>query len=227
MQPAALAVYLLYGRHGRYLIDKRGKVAAAGAPSTSAEWRVTGTARRGFRITNLSTKRKLRVIFVRARKCARYPEAQVDGRGRPFAGPSPGATVKGTMEGHAHITAFELFGGDWHCGRPWHPFGAPYALPADCSRYQQGSNGEFEAFLDFGGPNRPSDMHGWPTFRRWPSPTSLAEEGDYYTAVERAWKAGLRVFVTQLVDNEALCDVMTTRHNSARTRGISSAPPSW
>ena len=37
------------------------------------------------------------------------------------------------MEGHAHITAFDFIGGDFHCGRPWHPFGAPYALPADCS----------------------------------------------------------------------------------------------
>src|SRR5437588_152784 len=96
---------------------------------------------------------------------------------------------------------------------PWHPFGAPSALPADCSPYQQGANGAVEAFLDFGGPTRPSDMHGWPTFREWPGPTRLAEEGDYYTAIERAWKAGMRVMVTQLVDNEALCSVMTKKHN--------------
>src|SRR3989440_4916748 len=56
-------------------------------------------------------------------------------------------------------------------------------------------------------------MHGWPTFREWPGPTRLAEEGDYYTAIERAWKAGMRVMATQLVDNEALCSVMTTKHN--------------
>jgi hypothetical protein len=117
------------------------------------------------------------------------------------------------MEGHAHITAFEFFGGDWHCGRPWSPYGAPTALPASCAPYQQGANGEVESFLDFGGANRPSDMHGWPTFRRWPSPTSLAEEGDYWTGIERAWKAGLRVLVTNLVDNEALCSLMTKRHN--------------
>jgi hypothetical protein len=39
------------------------------------------------------------------------------------------------------------------------------------------------------------------------------EEGDYYTGIERAWKAGLRVLATMLVDNEALCTVMTTKHN--------------
>ena len=56
-------------------------------------------------------------------------------------------------------------------------------------------------------------MHGWPTFVDWPSPTALAEEGDYYTGIERAWKAGLRLMVTDLVDNEALCSLMTTSHN--------------
>ena len=44
-------------------------------------------------------------------------------------------------------------------------------------------------------------------------PTDLAEEGDYYTGIKRAWMAGLRVMVTQLVDNEALCELMTTRRN--------------
>ncbi len=213
MQPSTLAVYLLYGRHGRYLIDRGKSVEAVSHPSTLAQWRVKGAANHGFTIRNMHTRRKLAVSFVRASNCLVFPEAQVDARGKPFTGPSPGSTVKGTMEGHAHITAFELFGGDWHCGRPWHPLGVPYALPGDCSRKQQGTNGEFEAFLDFGGPNRPSDMHGWPTFRHWPEPTTLAEEGDYYTAVERAWKAGLRVFVTQLVDNEALCDVMTKKRH--------------
>ena len=214
MQPAALAVYLLYGRHKQYVTDRGGgKIGTASTPSRASEWRVGGTARRGFTLTNIATKAKRPVTFVEATRCAKYPEAEVDASGRPFTGASPGSTVRGTMEGHAHITAFELLGGDWHCGRPWHPFGAPYALPADCSPYEVGANGAVESFLDFGGPTRPSDMHGWPTFREWPGPTRLAEEGDYYTGVERAWKAGLRVFVTDLVDNEALCSVMTKKHN--------------
>jgi hypothetical protein len=121
--------------------------------------------------------------------------------------------VQGTVEGHAHVTAFELFGGEWHCGRPWSPYGAPYALPASCAADEQGTNGEVESLVDFGGATRPSNMHGWPTFVDWPSPTALAEEGDYYTGIERAWKAGLRVMVTNLVDNEALCSLMTTRTN--------------
>ena len=78
---------------------------------------------------------------------------------------------------------------------------------------ETGTNGQVESFLDYGSPSHPHDTVGWPTFKDWPSPTTLAEEGDYYTGIERAWKAGLRVMVTQLVDNEALCTLMTKRHN--------------
>jgi hypothetical protein len=163
-------------------------------------------------MTDLGTGTRAAVRFVAASGCAVYPEAQVDATGPSFTGASPEADVSGTVEGHAHITAFEFFGGDWHCGSPWSPYGAPYALPPSCAADEQGSNGEVEDFIDWGGGPRPSDMHGWPTFREWPTPTSLAEEGDYYTGIERAWRAGLRLLVTNLVDNEALCSIMTTRH---------------
>ena len=214
MQAAALGVYLLWGRHRDYLIDSgKGALASSGAPSNAAEWRVTGSARRGFKITNLATHKGRGVRFVSARGCTVYPEAQVNAKGSTFKGAGPQATVRGTAEGHAHVTAFEFIGGDFHCGQPWNRYGAPYALPASCAHYEQGTNGAFESFLDFGGPTRPSDMHGWPTFREWPSPTALVEEGDYYTGIERAWKAGLRLMETNLVDNEALCSVMTVKHN--------------
>jgi hypothetical protein len=206
MQPAALGQYLLYGVHGDFLGPG---LVAVSVPTTSTIWRVD----RHFTITNLGTGESHPVVFVPAGGCAAYPEAQVGAVGTPARGSSAAAAVKGTVEGHAHITAFEFFGGDWHCGHPWSPFGAPYALPASCAADEQGTNGALEAFIDFGSPTRPSDMHGWPTFHEWPSPTALAEEGDYYTGIERAWKAGLRLLVTNLVDNEALCSIMTTRHN--------------
>jgi hypothetical protein len=213
MQAAALGVYLLYTPQSEYLIDQGGALQTASQPSTAAQWTVTGSSRHGFTMTDLATTRKLPVKFVAATGCSAYPEADVDATGTTFSGPSPEANVLGTVEGHAHITAFELFGGDWHCGRPWSPYGAPYALPASCAPDEHGTNGEVESFVDFGGATRPAGMHGWPTFVDWPSPTALAEEGDYYTAVERAWKAGLRIFVTNLVDNEALCSLMSTRTN--------------
>jgi len=214
MQAAALGIYLLYGPSGDYLIDQgAGELGTASVAGPTAEWQVSGSSRRGFTITDLATGSALPVSFLASSGCATYPEAGVDATGTPFTGASPEADVLGTVEGHAHVTAFELFGGDWHCGRPWSPFGAPYALPASCSADEQGTNGEVESFVDFGGATRPSKMHGWPTFVDWPSPTALAEEGDYYTGIERAWKAGLRIMVTNLVDNEALCSLMTTRTN--------------
>jgi hypothetical protein len=214
MQAAALGVYLLYGPQGDYLTDDgSGDLQGTSTPGAATEWTVDGSSAQGFAMTNSGTGTRLPVTFMPATGCAVYPEAGVGAVGTPFAGASPEADVLGTVEGHAHVTAFEFLGGDWHCGRPWSPFGVQYALPASCADEEQGTNGAFESFMDFGGATRPSDMHGWPTFVDWPSPTALAEEGDYYTGIERAWKAGLRLMVTDLVDNEALCSLMTTQRN--------------
>jgi hypothetical protein len=161
MQATALGEYLLYGVHRDFLADASTESTLA-SPGASTVWRVAGPP---FVLTNLGTGASVPVSLAPATGCAVYPEAEVDGTGSPFAGASPEATVLGTVEGHAHVTAFEFIGGDLHCGRPWSPFGAPYALPADCSPYEQGTNGQFESFLDFGGESRPADMHGWPTFR--------------------------------------------------------------
>lgn len=203
MQPAALDEYVLYDTAGRYLGPGLSPLTNA---SNLTVWRVN----HHFTLTNRGMGQSIAVSFVPAGGCLVFPEAQSDAFGTPFTGPGAAASVLGTVEGHAHVTAYELFGGDWHCGRPWSPFGVTYALPASCASKQQGTNGEFEAFLDFGGATRPADFHGWPTFVHWPSPTAVAEEGDYWTAIERAWKAGLRVMVTNDVDNEALCQLMTT-----------------
>jgi hypothetical protein len=214
MQAAALATYLLYTPASRYLTDGgSGVLKSVSTPGTSAEWAVAGDSTHGFTLTNVATGMRLPVSLTPASGCSTYPEAQVGATGPAFTGASPEATVSGTVEGHAHITAFEFLGGDFHCGRPWSPFGAPSALPANCNQYEVGANGLFESFIDFGGLTRPGQMLGWPTFKNWPAPTALAEEGDYYTGIERAWKAGLRVLVTDLVDNEALCSLMTIKHN--------------
>jgi hypothetical protein len=205
MQATALAQYLLYSASGRFLGPG---FTMSTAPSRSTEWQVGGH----FTITNVGTGQKASVSFLPARGCATYPEGGVDATGAPFHGRTAAGLVSGTIDAHTHITAFEFLGGNFHCGRPWHPFGIPFALP-DCKPYEQGTNGQVESFLDYGAPFHAHDTRGWPTFKDWPLPTDLAEEGDYYTGIKRAWMAGLRVIVTQLVDNEALCELMTTRHN--------------
>ncbi len=205
MQAAALGKYLLYGVGGDFLGPNMQMVAT---PSSDTVWNVDDR----LNFSNAATGEAIAAALYPATGCAVYPEGQVDATGTPFAGASPEAQVSGTIDAHTHVTAFEFLGGDFHCGRPWDEFGIPYALP-DCAPYEQGSNGQVESFLDYGVPAHQHDTQGWPTFHDWPSPTDLAEEGDYYTGIKRAWMAGLRVMVTQLVDNEALCQLMTTRRN--------------
>ena len=215
MQAAALGVYLLYEPNGDYLTDEgTGALQGSATPSGASEWRVTGSAARGFTITNLATAAHRPVRFVPASGCATYPEAQVDATGAAFTGASPEAAVLGTVEGHAHVTAFEFLGGDWHCGAAVEPVRRPVRAARQLRGGRAGEQRAGRGLRRLGRRSRgPSDMHGWPTFVDWPSPTALAEEGDYYTGIERAWKAGLRLMVTNLVDNEALCSLMTTRHN--------------
>jgi hypothetical protein len=213
MQAATLGIYLLYGVHRDFLTANRsGAVAPFSRPSANAEWTVNGDAASGFTMTNASTGIAVAVAFEPASGCAVYPEAQVGATGLPFKGSSPDGPVQGTVDAHAHVMAFEFFGGDWHCGRPWHRWGAPYALP-DCAPNEQGTNGVAASFLDYGTPLSSHDSQGWPTFRAWPEPDRLSTEGDYYTGIQRAWMDGLRVLTVQFVDNEALCDLMTKRHN--------------
>jgi microsomal dipeptidase-like Zn-dependent dipeptidase len=211
MQATTLGVYLLYGIHSDFLAQTSTGLAPAATPSRRAEWRVNGSSLLGYSITNVATGITRSVKFVAATGCAVYPEAELDATGATFKGATPTSPVTGTVDGHTHVTAFDFIGGDFHCGRPWHPYGVPYALP-DCARYDKGTNALVRNFIDFGTLAHPHDTVGWPTFHDWPAPHMLAEEGEYYTGLERAWLAGLRVMVTHLVDNEALCLVMTTRH---------------
>lgn len=205
MQPTALGEYLIYAGPNAYLGPG---LTTAGGASDSTTWTLSGH----FTITNVATHEQVPVTLTPAVGCAAYPEAGVGATGPTFTGASPEAQVNGTIDAHTHVTAFEFLGGDWHCGRPWHPFGIAWALP-DCAPYEKGTNGLVESFIDYGTPIHFHDTRGWPTFAAWPSPTDLAEEGDYYTGIMRAWKAGLRVMVTQLVDNEALCQLMSFRRN--------------
>ncbi|HEY2636206.1 MAG TPA: Coagulation factor 5/8 type domain-containing protein, partial [Solirubrobacteraceae bacterium] len=229
MQATALGRYLLYSPARTFLADGvqgggllpdlglpavgGGGIGLATAPSPAAEWAVTGSPG-ALSMQNIKTGRKVGVTFTSAGGCATYPEADIDATGKPFSGPSPQGAVRGIVDAHAHITAFEFLGGDFHCGRPWAPYGAPFALP-DCASIQgpQGSAAPVQNFLDYGAPEHPHDTVGWPTFKDWPGPDKLSYEGDYYTGVKRAWLGGLRIFVTDLVDNEALCTVMPMKHN--------------
>jgi hypothetical protein len=83
----------------------------------------------------------------------------------------------------------------------------------DCLDHEAtGGNGAvMEAFLS-GKPTH--DPVGWPTFKDWPAPGSLTHEGTYYKWMERSWRAGQRLFVNLLVENNKLCELYPLKRNS-------------
>ena len=229
MQATDLGRYLLYGRKRDFLTGgSDNRVTAAPRASVAADWRVEvdGDA---FKLTLPSADRALgttssgdlvlvptpsagRFTFERAQGCPEFPEVEVSATGTPGPGPQPYGEVRGFLEAHMHWMAFEFLGGDAHCGRPWHPFGAEHAL-VDCpDHYPNGSAAVLENALSGGG--RPThDPVGWPTFKDWPAYNSLTHEQSYYKWVERAWRGGLRLYVNLLVDNGVLCEIYPYKRN--------------
>ena len=224
MQATRLGQFLLYGSAGDFVSGEGGTVRSASTPDGTADWRVEGDAG-AFRLSlpdaagaALAADGDRLVTrsgggdtfsFEAAEGCAVYPEVEVNVSGEPYRPPTPFGVVRGTVEGHMHWMAFEFLGGSIHCGRPWHPYGAAFAL-VDCPDHFTGA-APLETVL--GGRER-HDPVGWPTFRDWPDDQSLTHETSYYKWVERAWRGGLRLFVNLLVDNAVLCELYPLKRNS-------------
>ncbi len=149
-----------------------------------------------------------------AGRCAHYPEARLDVRGRPARGSTRYGEVRGVLDGHMHWMTFEYLGGNFHCGRPWSRYGITAALP-DCSSIEgpEGSAAPVQNFLNYGSPVHPHDTSGWPKLTAW-APSNLTYEGTYYRWIQRDWKAGLRMMVMPVNENRELCMLMTNRRNS-------------
>jgi hypothetical protein len=233
MQATGLAHYLLYTPGRKFLAAQADRtIAADDAPSSAADWRVRDAGRGRFALSPVSAPglvlaagpggggvlvgrgaagRGTRLRFVRARGCAVYPEVGLAGRGRPQRGAVPYGRVEGVVEGHMHWMTFEYLGGNFHCGRPWHAYGVPYALP-DCSSIEgpEGTAAPMQNFLNFGNPGAAHDTTGWPKFTEW-RPDNLTYEGTYWRWIERAWLGGLRLMVMGINENRVLCDLQANR----------------
>ena len=68
--------------------------------------------------------------------------------------------MSGTIDAHTHVTAFEFLGGDFHCGRPWHPFGIAYALPRLRARTSRAPTGRSRASSTTAAPLHAHDTAG-------------------------------------------------------------------
>ena len=122
--------------------------------------------------------------------------------------------MRGLLDAHMHMMAFEFLGGRVHCGRPWHPYGVASAL-VDCPDHEpMGAGAIGENVLSYGNPVGTHDTRGWPTLKDWPHHASLTHEQTYYRWLERSYRAGLRLMVNLLVDNEVLCTLYPYKKNS-------------
>lgn len=146
--------------------------------------------------------------------CAPFPEIEVNVDGPVARGETSFEEVRGFLDAHLHMMAFEFLGGRVRCGRPWHRFGVAHAL-VDCPDHKPGGHGALlEMALSGGDPVTGHNTDGWPTFEGWPRHNSLTHEQVYYKWLERAWRGGLRLVVNLLVDNNQLCKVYPFKRNS-------------
>ena len=203
-------------------------VVAADAASNLADWEIVEAGEGSFSILLPETDQSLIVgadgqldlvdgaggdpfAFQLNDGCASFPEIEVNVDGPVVGGKSSYQEVRGYLEGHLHMMAYEFLGGRARCGRPWHRFGVAHAL-VDCPDHEgNGFGAALEQALSGIGPHEPT---GWPSFEGWPRPESLTHEQIYYKWLERAWRGGLRVFVNLLVDNNQLCKVYPFKRNS-------------
>ena len=231
MQATRLGSYLFYGRDRDFMAaGLLGTVAPASGASPDADWQVNTAPGNAFTVTLPSQNKALGVTagrlmlvdpssagtftFEPAQGCAVYPEVETSATGRPFTSRTPWGEVKGMIDLHLHAMAFEFLGGKAHCGRPWSPYGAPYAL-VDCLDHQAGNGcGAVLENALYGNPARCHDPVGWPTFKDWPNHKSLTHEQTYYKWIERAYMGGLRVMVNLFVENRQLCELYPLKQNN-------------
>ena len=230
-KPSRLGSYLIYSKDQKFLAGGQGltgsQVGYAATPSATGDWTATTTSK-GFLLTLPGTGPGKGVLTDTAGKatlglgtplrlrlrggCADFPEVSANVSGNPFSGVTATQEVRGFIDAHTHGMAFEFLGGDVHCGRPWSPYGVTVAL-RDCPDHELtgGKGAALEAFLS-GNPTH--DPVGWPSFKDWPAPESLTHEGTYYKWMERSWRAGQRILVNLLVENNKLCELYPLKRNS-------------
>jgi microsomal dipeptidase-like Zn-dependent dipeptidase len=223
MQATDLGSYLMLGSDGRFLAIDGHDVIAADEVSTAADWRVEYTGS-GFLLRSGKSGRALALDgdgalttvpdtdaevfeFAAAEGCIPFPEAELNLVGDPQQGDTYYGETQGLVDAHMHIFAFEAFGGNLHCGRPWSPLGIEDALTDCLDHYPNGSAAVVENVASYGDPTRMHDPVGWPTFADWPSNESYTHENVYYRWLERTYRSGLRLVVNLAVDNSALCFV--------------------
>lgn len=230
LQTTGPATYLLFGTNDDFLGTGLGAlgVLSASAAGPRTDWRLTASGD-GATVAAVADGRQLavdpilttlalrssgtRFTLEPAAGCAPAPEAELNVDGTPFTGTTPDGQVRGIVDLHNHLTAFEFIGGQIHCGQPWSRYGITHAL-VDCLDHEPNGLGAWWENLAGGGyPTFTHDTTGWPSFADWPKHNSWTHEASYHRWLERAWRGGLRVYTNLFVNNAALCEIYPLKRN--------------
>ncbi|HEX8745424.1 MAG TPA: hypothetical protein VF712_20030 [Thermoleophilaceae bacterium] len=236
LKPTGLGTYLVHDRDGRLLSAGDGPAVTRGqAPGPAAEWALR-RASAGYALRSTATGRALavardtRALFAAepnsagrgarfrlaaARGCRTYPEAGLGARGRPFRGRLRDGSVFGWADPHMHATADLRAGGLVISGTSFDRFGVTEALGHDADVH--GEDGSLDVtgnLLRSGSPAGTHDTQGWPSFAGWPAFDTYTHQQVYYRWLQRAWLAGLRLLVAQVVEDEPLCRIEPRQSHS-------------
>lgn len=135
------------------------------------------------------------------------PESEVNVTGQPFKGTDSNREVRGLIDAHTHMFMDLGMGGNAVCGSTFSKKGIADALK-DCKNHK---NSLLENLTNGAAEHGPLDAHdttGYPTFKDWPTYSSLTHQQMYYKWVERAWRGGLRIMVNDMVSNPGLCPIL-------------------
>ena len=224
LKPTDLGSYMFFDKNKAFLsADSNGGLKRADDGGPLGDWTVEDASGGAFKVVLPANKKALGVSggklalvdpgaaglfkFDKASGCAEFPEAVTTATGTPLKGKHSFDNVRGIVDAHIHMMAFEFLGGSAHCGKPWDRYGITHAL-VDCPDHQAQVSP-----LEIALGGKPHDPIGWPTFKDWPAYNSLTHEDTYWKWVERAWRGGLRVYVNLLVDNGKLCDIYPIKRN--------------
>jgi len=239
-KPTGLGSYLIHDRDARLVsVGDGGAVTRLTEPGQRGEWAVTRRRRGVFllrsssngrllavdddgRLVTAPPSRRSRFRFAKRRGCSRYPEAAVGAKGRPARGRRRDGTVFGYVDAHLHVVADLRAGGQVISGESFNRFGVTEALGRDADVH--GPDGSLDItgnLLRSGMPAGTHDTQGWPSFTGWPTFDTYTHQQVYYRWLQRAYMAGLRVVVVQLVEDEPLCEIEpTTSHSCDETDTI-------
>ncbi|MEO6697796.1 MAG: hypothetical protein ABIR53_00210 [Paraperlucidibaca sp.] len=235
MKPTALGEYLIQAKDATLLSNGGASVVSAAQPNNATVWSVEMPRAGIFTLTNTDTDVRMQrgaqnllaldntdsvaseFRFVPIEGCTAYPEISTDTVGDTYVGRGIDKPVIGFAEVHTHMAMGHEMSDGKHIvgpsaggvmyGQMFHRFGVPHAMK-DCADWHgpQGIRDPEALVLDMT-PLTTHDTQGWPSFIDWPKTDSQLHQAMYYKWVERAWKAGMRIMVSEGTNIAALCEV--------------------